>query len=273
VVTIEDVCIADAGRGFASSAPSAKLVAQNVLIRNVLWNGISISPSLASGIADAMFISFGVTVQNTGQACVVVKNALYTAFQNHFEDCGFDLGSAVLPGRGGGVLAQNSGLNFMESSINASNGPGIAANGGTTFIQAGSQIVFARGAGILLFEPLAALINDSQVRLTQPFPPGHPKAGNFGDAVLVVGGGSVWMGNMLLENIARAGIANWGSFVDVGSTKIQCSAFHLEGEPLGQQNFLYNDRGGNLCGCPVANGSCEAVSAGLAPPDQIVGSE
>ena len=271
-VTIEDVCIADSARGISVSASSAKVVAQNVLIRNVLWNGIAISP-IAADLANAMFISFGVAVANTGQACVVVKNSLYTAFQNHFEECGFNLGSGLLPGAGGGVLAQNAGVNFLESSINASNGPGIAATGGTTFIQSQSEIVAAHGMGILLFEPLAALIKDTQVRLTQPFPPGHPKAGNFGDAVLAVGGGSVWIGDSLLANTARAGIANWGSFVDVGNTKIQCSVFDLEGEPLGPQNFAYNDRGGNLCGCPTANGTCEAVSAGLAPPDAVGGSE
>jgi len=219
----------------------------------------------------------GVTVQNTGQACVVVKNGLYTASKNHFVNCGFTGG---LPGAGGGLLAQNSGVKFSESSVNAPNGPGIAANGGTTLIDTGSLIFLAR-MGILLFEPLGALIKDTHVRLTQPFPPGHPKAGNFGDAVLVAAAGSVWIGNTLLEDTARAGIANWGSFVDVGDTKIQCSAFHIEGEPFPPgQNFVYNDRGGNKCGCPDATGVCEAVSAGLAPlsaglapPDAVVVSE
>ena len=43
-LTVEDTCIAETGRGIASSAPSAKIVAQNLLIRDVLWNGIAVSP-------------------------------------------------------------------------------------------------------------------------------------------------------------------------------------------------------------------------------------
>ena len=86
------------------------------------------------------------------------------------------------PGAGGGVFAENAGVNFIESSVDAPNGP-IAANGGTTFVQAGSPIVLARGMGILLFEPLSAVIKDTHVHLTQPLPSGCPKVGDFAAAL------------------------------------------------------------------------------------------
>jgi hypothetical protein len=268
VLTIQDTCISETGRGVAASSPSARIVAQNVLIRDVLWNGISVSPSALQAGLEAIFMSFGITVVNTGQACVVVKNGAFTAFQNHFDACGYNGGP---PGLGGGLLALNAGVNFIESTTNVTNGPGIAANGGTTLIQHNSVIRSGLGAGILLFEPLYAQIKDSHVLFTAPFPPGHALGGNFGDGVVVAGQGTVWVGDSRIHANARAGLSNFGSFVDIGSSRLTCNAFDLEGEPYPTptDNFLFNDRGGNRCGCPLADCDCEAVSAGFAPPGPI----
>jgi hypothetical protein len=264
-LTVEDTCIAETGRGIVSSAPAGKIVAQNVLIRDVLWNGISISPSVFGTLFQSIFTSFGLAVVNTGQACVVMKNSAFTAFQNHFDACGYNGGP---PGLGGGLLAVNAGVNFIESTTNVTNGPGIAANGGTTLIQHTSVIRSALGAGILLFEPLYAQLKESHVLLTAPFPAGHVHAGNFGDGVIVAGQGTVWVGDSLIHTNARAGVSNLGSFVDLGSSKLTCNGFDLEGEPypLSTDNFLFNDRGGNKCGCPLASQECEAVSAVFVPP-------
>jgi hypothetical protein len=268
LLTIEDTCVAETGRGIAVSSPSAKIVAQNVLIRDVLWNGITVSPSALQAGLGAIFISFGITVVNTGQACVVVKNAAFTAFQSHFDACGHNGG---LPGLGGGLLASNAGVNFIESTTNVTNGPGLAANGGTTLIQHDSVMRSALGAGILLFEPLYAQIKEAHILLTAPFPPGHALAGTFGDGVVVAGQGTVWVGDTRIHSNSRAGLSNFGSFVDIGSSRLTCNAFDLEGEPYPTptENFLFNDRGGNKCGCPLADGDCEAVSANFAPPAPI----
>jgi len=49
---------------------------------------------------------------------------------------------------------------------------------------------------------------------------------------------------------------------------VQCASFDLEGEAQGQA-FTFEDRGGNRCGCPVADAECIAVSPGLEPPGAI----
>jgi hypothetical protein len=46
--------------------------------------------------------------------------------------------------------------------------------------------------------------------------------------------------------------------------------FHVEGELYLGNNFSFLDRGGNECGCPYANGTCEAVTTGYAPPQHII---
>jgi hypothetical protein len=272
-LTVEDTCIAHTGRGIASSASAAKLVVQNVLIRDVLWNGIAVSPiAFTPGFTpESILTSFGVTLLNTGQACVVVKNSLYTAFQNHLDACGYNGGA---PGQGGGVMAVNAGVNFIESTINVTNGPGIAAKGGTTFVQHTSVIRSSIGAGILLFQPLYAMVKDSHVILTDPYPPGHVQAGFYGDGVTVAGPGIVWVGNSRMWMNAHSGLANLGATMDIGDTTLRCNAFDLEGEafPTPADDFQLHDRGGNRCGCPVAVAdSCVAESSVMAPlpPQQI----
>jgi hypothetical protein len=91
-----------------------------------------------------------------------------------------------------------------------------------------------------------------------------PQAGLFGDAVTVVGGaanGMVWVTDAIIENAPHSAVANYGAFVSVGDSTIQCATFDLEGEPLGSTNFTYSDLGGLKCGCPTAGGTCQAVSA------------
>ena len=264
MLTIEDTCIADTGRGIAASAPAAKLVVQGVLIRDVLWNGISIATTQAKPI---FFTSFGLTMLNTGQACVVVKNAIYNGFQNALDNCGYNGG---LPGRGGGLLAINSGVSFNSSVVQNPNGPGIAASGGTTLIQ-NSAVFFATGLGVLLFEPLYGLLQTVHVGPTVPFPPTHPQAGRFGDGVSIAGQGTVWVGDTFIANSARAGLSNFGSFVDLGDTAIQCSGFNLEGDPFptGADDFQFNNRGGNKCGCPLATGECTVDSVHIEAPEPV----
>jgi hypothetical protein len=265
-LTLQNTCISDVVRGIESSSSASKIVLENVSIKNVLWNGISISPAVLGAGLQSFLTTFGLTILNTGQACVVVKNALYSAFQDHHVNCGFNGGP---PGLGGGVMAVNSGVNFVQSTVNASNGPGLAANGGTTLIQHGSQVFLALGFGIQLTNPLFAQIKDSEVRLTHPFPPGHFQAGHFGDGVVAVGQGTVWMGNMIVRDNVRTGLGNWGSFVDLGQTQLLCNgAFNLEGEafPTSADAFLFHDRGGVTCGCTASTVCGSADTAGVTAP-------
>ena len=71
----------------------------------------------------------------------------------------------------------------------------------------------------------------------------------------------------LIDSSARAGLANFGAFASLGATRVRCAALALSGDGYSEHDFSFEDRGGNACGCPEADGECKMVSAGLAPPD------
>ena len=258
-VAVEDVCITDTGRGVAWAVGST-LSMKNVLIQGVLWNGVSISPSHA--LATASFIFFdGVTVINAANACVFYKDVQAVVTNGLFNLCGSS----------GTIVALNSNLFISDTNIIGSRGPGIAMSGGSAFIQE-TFINEATGFGLLLHNVVHGDIEDVRVKDTKAFTTG-PQAGLYGDGVTVVGGtanGMVWVTDSFIENGVHSGIANYGGFVTVGDSKIQCTLFHLEGEVLGTTNFSYTDLGGMKCGCPTATGTCEAVTgSGLQPPPPI----
>jgi len=96
----------------------------------------------------------------------------------------------------------------------------------------------------------------------------------FGDGILVLpdidGGPSqvTLMGNRI-EASARAGLSNFGSTITFVSNALVCSAFDIEGEEHMGAAFSFDNQGGNVCGCPEANGKCKVLSAGLAPPKPL----
>jgi len=67
--------------------------------------------------------------------------------------------------------------------------------------------------------------------------------------------------NTRIEQSARAAISNFGAEIAMSSCTLSCQAFDLAVE-----GGRYVDLGGNNCGCPAHDGSCQALSAGLAPP-------
>ena len=258
-VLLEDACITDTGRGIAWSLP-ASLSVKNVLIRDVAWNGVSIS--VAAGLAAAFVHFAGVTVVNAANACVFYHNVQAVIVGGLFNFCG----------SGGTIVAVNSNLFIAETSIIGSHGPGIAISGGSAFIKE-TFVNEATGFGILLHNVVHGDVEDVHIKNTKAFAAG-PQAGLYGDAVTVVGGtsnGMVWVTDSFIENAPHSGVANYGAFVSVGDLKIQCALFHLEGEVLEGKNFSYTDLGGMKCGCPTANGTCTAVSgSGLQPPAMVV---
>jgi hypothetical protein len=260
-VVAEGLCITNVGRGIAWAVGS-NLTLKNVLIQDVFWNGVSISPSHA--LATASFIFFGgVTVINAANACVFYNDvqAVAVVTNSLFNFCGAS----------GTIVALNSNLFISDTNIIGSHGPGIAMSGGSAFIQE-TFINKATGFGLLLHNVEHGDIEDVHVKDTRAFITG-PQAGLYGDGVTVVGGtanGMVWVTDSFIENGPHSGIANYGGFVTVGDSKLQCTVFDLQGEVLGTTNFSYTDLGGMTCGCPTANGTCEAVTAsGLQPPPPI----
>ena len=246
---VENVCITNTGRGVMWSG-AAGLALNNVLIREVLWNGVSIV-GIAQSLASA-FLFTDVTVISTGNACLFFQNAQATVVGSHFNFCGSS----------GTVVALDSNLYVADTSIAGSRGPGIALSGGSAFITE-TLINQATGFGILLHNVLHGDVEDVHIKDTRAFTSG-PQAGLYGDAVTIVGGpanGLAWVTDSLVETAAHSGVANYGAFVSIGDLRIQCALFHVEGEPLGTQSFTYSDLGGMKCGCPTASGACQAVSA------------
>jgi hypothetical protein len=91
--------------------------------------------------------------------------------------------------------------------------------------------------------------------------------GLFGDGIAIAGSSaSATLTAIRVEESARSGVSNFGAHISIVTTHIQCSAFDLIGEPFTNMDPIFENRGGNLCGCGSTT-SCKSVSAGLAPPD------
>lgn len=96
--------------------------------------------------------------------------------------------------------------------------------------------------------------------------------GQFGDGLSVFSPpphelATVHLSSVRIESSQRAGVSNFGGTIDFADTVLQCSAFDIEGEPAGERPFVFNDLGGNVCGCPEAKDACEVLSVNLEPPE------
>ncbi len=256
---VEDVCIADTGRGIAWSL-GASLSVKNVLIRDVSWNGASIA--VTTVLAGAFIHFAGVTVVNAANACVFYHNAQAVIVGGLFNFCG----------QSGTIAALNSNLVIADTNIIGSAGPGIAISGGSAFISE-TFLNEATGFGVLLHHVVHGDIEDVHIKNTTAFSTG-PQAGSYGDGVTVVGGtanGMTWVTDSFIENSSHSGVANYGAFVSVGDVSIQCTLFDVEGEVHEGKNFSYTDLGGLKCGCPTANGTCQAVTgSGVQAPGPLI---
>ncbi len=97
--------------------------------------------------------------------------------------------------------------------------------------------------------------------------------GQFGDGLVVVsehGPARAVIAASWVTESARAGLASFGAEVTLGGSALNCNnAFDLTGELFLEQPFVFEDLGGNGCGCPEPSGACKAISAGLAPPESV----
>jgi hypothetical protein len=93
--------------------------------------------------------------------------------------------------------------------------------------------------------------------------------GRFGDGVIVLANdhpAEVTLIGAIVASNARAGLGSWGATVRFTWTLLSCNAFDLEGEVYDGSPFVFPDSHDNFCGCPAVSDSCNALSAGLAPP-------
>jgi hypothetical protein len=99
--------------------------------------------------------------------------------------------------------------------------------------------------------------------------------GLFGDGVAVIFDGispdpaGVAIDSSHILNAQRAGVASFGAQVSLVNTTVECAGFDLAGENIDPWRFNFDDRGGNLCGCPTPEEGCQALSAGLAAPEPL----
>lgn len=84
---------------------------------------------------------------------------------------------------------------------------------------------------------------------------------------------SVTVTASLLQDNARAGMASFGASVSLSDTALECNVLQLNGERdyglLGEPlsiPFMFDDLGGNRCGCGDLEEPCTVLSSGLVPP-------
>jgi hypothetical protein len=131
----------------------------------------------------------------------------------------------------------------------------------------GSLIENNRDVGVYI-SGSSGTLRTSAVRSTVP----RDYDGFFGDGVAVLSDGapaSAVLETMLIEQSARAGVSSFGGVASLERVTIRCASFDIAGEPYNGATFGFEDIGRNQCGCPDAQASCLAVSAGLAPPEAI----
>ncbi|RLB65666.1 MAG: hypothetical protein DRI90_01375, partial [Deltaproteobacteria bacterium] len=112
-------------------------------------------------------------------------------------------------------------------------------------------------------------IDFSLIRNTQPNLNGH-----YGDGVLLIrdlASGSATLRGTLIENSARAAISSFGASISLTGLRLSCQSFDLAGEvaAVDGHDFLFDDLGGNACGCGPQLASCKVLSANLSPPDPL----
>jgi hypothetical protein len=118
-----------------------------------------------------------------------------------------------------------------------------------------------RRAGIVLAEASTFFILDNVIENTLP------------TQFLQIGGDGISLylspdvtveGNWTAQS-ARAGLGAYGSGVTIEDNTMLCSAFDIDNEVYQGVPTVFDDMGGNQCGCGGPLGDCEAVSSQIVP--------
>jgi len=90
----------------------------------------------------------------------------------------------------------------------------------------------------------------------------------FGDGIIVLAfdrAASGTVERVAVEDNARAGLSNFGGAVTLQDSRLTCNAFDLNGEGTDQDDFSYDDLGGNYCGCAELK-PCQVATSNLEVP-------
>lgn len=169
-------------------------------------------------------------------------------------------GEAVLEGV---VVADTVASRGLSRGINvqadALTGLSAVAEVRWSVIEGGHEAgILATGADVLLD---SCIVRDVKSR----------DDGAFGDGFGIVNSPlptSATILRSLLEGNQRAGLANFGASMHLEESVVRCNALDLVGEEW-VQPYVYEDAGGNACGCDDAV-PCRVLSSNLSPPDPLV---
>jgi len=121
--------------------------------------------------------------------------------------------------------------------------------------------------GVALLDA-TGIVEDVIIRGTAP----SVADGAFGDGITafsVDGSASVDVARSQIVDSARAGLSSFGASISLQDSAIRCAAFALTGQDVDSFAFSFEDRGGNLCGCPEAVESCKLAEPMLEPPSPL----
>jgi len=254
-LTVTDSCIVGSGRGILANT-TAPIALVRTVIRNVLWNGVSYtypSSQLRQHIGLTME---SVAVFQARNACVYFNNTVGVMNSVFLSRCGPQ----------GVVGAIDSHLSINHSWFTKADGPGVILLGSSVYI-GDTRVDETTGYGIYLSDSYLQSHNNL-ITQTQRF-----SSLRFGDGITAFNQSTaVLNGNRIIDS-SRAAISNFASNMALSDNTLQCAAFELEAEDIPPDNYNFSDLGGNVCGCPVANGKCVTVSVGLEPPDPVMPSQ
>jgi hypothetical protein len=122
-----------------------------------------------------------------------------------------------------------------------------------------------RVGGLSVFGSTAT-VDHSLIRHTAPIADGR-----FGDGILALGEllapTEVDVSASTVSDNQRVGIVSFGATVRVGSTRLICNAIDLDGEQW-ETAYLFEDLGGNQCGCEQTE-VCHVISSNLEAPGGV----
>lgn len=232
--TVDNVVIADTGRGILSLSP-ATLRVTNSTIMETRWNAIAAAPKFVTAALLGSLVATGDWIVHPFGAGI------------YFEHAGVDISNVDIVGaKAGGIVGFSSFSSIANSTLAGNEEGGVVLETGLSTIT-GNHIMFTAplpggvlGDGIIL----AAIDAQHQMFATV--------SKNF------------------ITISARAGLSSFGADVSINNNQIMCSTFDLDGEQQNGANYSFHDDGGNQCGCGIM-GLCQAQSGMLQAPSQVGG--
>lgn len=228
--TVEDVVVADSGRGILSLSPRRLTVTRSTIV-DTRWHAIAAAPPSVAGallpnlvlVGDELIHPFGAGV--------------------YFDHAVADIdGVSVVGAKGGGIVGFSSWSAISHCLLVGNGEGGIVLEGGISTISDNAILSSSALPNGLLGDGVVLASHDPQLQL------------------------SATVSHNLIQASERAGLSSFGASVVLDHNTIECSAFDLDGEPFNGVDFDIQDGGNNQCGCAVM-GPCQLVSSQLSAPE------